>query len=63
MSLVLNIFTDYIGGNFVANTADKVTIIPQLSSPKLFSQLRKFLKHFHGPRYFSLPVPLVPESI
>ena len=50
MSLVLNIFTDYVCGNFVSNTADKIPIVPQFSHPKLLPQLGKFLEHL-TPRY------------
>ena len=46
MSLELNIFTGYIGGHFITNTANEVAVIPQLSSPELFSQLGELLERF-----------------
>jgi len=46
MSLKLNIFTDYIGGHFITDTANEVAVIPQLSSPELFSQLGELLERF-----------------
>ena len=48
MSLVLDIFADYVGGYFVSNTAYKVAIIPKFSSPKLLSKLGKLLERFSG---------------
>ena len=45
MRLVLNIFPNYVSGNFISNTPDKIAIIPQLSRPKLFFYLGKFLKY------------------
>ncbi len=50
MILVLNISTDYICGDFVSNTTNKVAIVPQLPRPKLLPQLGKFLEHL-TPRY------------
>ena len=48
MSLALNIFTDYIGGNFITNTANEVAVVPQLASPQMFSQFGKLLQRFPG---------------
>jgi hypothetical protein len=45
MFLIFNIFPYYGGGNFISYASDKVTIIPQFPSPKLFSERRKLLKY------------------
>ena len=46
MSLVFNIFPDYVRSNFVSYTPDEIPVIPQLMCPKLLPQLRKLLKYF-----------------
>ena len=51
MSLILNIPADYIGSDFIANTPDEIAIMPKLSSPKLFLELRKFPKYL--PRQYA----------
>ena len=43
MRLILNIFSYYVSGDFISNTLDKITIVPQLTCPKLFPNLGKFL--------------------
>ena len=48
MSLVFNIFPNYVCGYFVANTANKITIVPQLPCPKLLPQIGKLPKYFTG---------------
>jgi hypothetical protein len=48
MSLILDVFTDYIRSDFVTCTADKVTIVPQFPTPKLFPYLRKLLEYLSG---------------
>ena len=46
MRLVLNIFSNYVSGDFISNTPDKIAIVPQLSRPELFPNLGKFFKQF-----------------
>jgi len=46
MSLIFNIFPNYICGNLIPNTADKIAIVPQFPSPKLLPQIRKLTKYF-----------------
>ena len=48
MSLIFNIFPNYICGYFIANTADEISIVPQLPSPKLLPQIGKCFKDFTG---------------
>jgi hypothetical protein len=45
MCLILNIFPDYSGGDFISYTSHKVTVIPNLSCPKLLPELGKLLKY------------------
>ena len=57
MGLVLNIFSNYIGGEFISHTANEISVVPKFTRPKLFPQLRVFLKYFscrytfHYPNY------------
>jgi hypothetical protein len=48
MSLIFNILTNYVCGNLIPNTADKVAIIPKFPCPKLLSQIGKLAKCFTG---------------
>ena len=63
MRLVLNIFSNYVSGDFISNTPDKIAIIPQLTCPKLFPNLGKFFKQlparyaFHYLYYFCWSIP------
>jgi len=41
MSLIFNVFPNYVCRNPTSNTADKIAIVPQLSCPKLLSQFGK----------------------
>ena len=52
MSLIFNIFPDYICGNLIPNTADKIAIVPHLPCPKLLPQIRKLTKYFTGRNTF-----------
>lgn len=45
MGLVFYIFPNDIRSYFVTNTPDKVTVIPQFTSPKLFPQLGKLFEY------------------
>ena len=45
MILVLNIATNDVSSNLISNTPDKVTVIPQFSSPKLFPGVGKLLEY------------------
>ena len=63
MRLVFNLFSNYISGDFISNTPDKIAIVPQLSSPELFPNLGKFLKYlssryaFHYLYHFCWRIP------
>lgn len=46
--LIAYISSYYICGYFVSNRSNKVTIVPKLSTPKLFLQPRIFLKNLAG---------------
>jgi hypothetical protein len=46
VSLVFNVFTNYIRRYFISNTTCEISIIPQLPSPQLFPYLRKFFEQF-----------------
>ena len=48
MSLILNVFPNYVCGYFIANTADKVAIVPHLPCPKLLPQIGELTKYFTG---------------
>ena len=48
MSLIFNIFPNYVCGNFISNTADKIAIVPQFPCPKLLPQIGKLTKYFTG---------------
>ena len=63
MRLVFNIFSNYVGGDFISNTSDKIAIVPQLICPELFLNLGKFFKQlptryaFHYLYYFCWSIP------
>ena len=44
MSLILNIPANDVSSDFIANTPDKIPVIPKLSRPKLFPELGKLLE-------------------
>jgi len=48
MSLIFNIFPNYVCGYFVTNASDKIAVIPQLPCPKLFPQVGKLLEYLTG---------------
>ncbi len=48
MSLIFNVFPDYVCSNFIPNTSDKVAIVPQFSSLKLLTHFGEFSKYFTG---------------
>ena len=52
MSLILDVFTDYIRSDFITYAANKVTIVPQFPSPKLLPDLRIFLEYLSGRNAF-----------
>ncbi len=63
MRLVFNMFSNYVSGDFISNTSDKIAIVPQLTCPKLFPNLGKFFKQlptryaFHYLYYFCWSIP------
>ena len=52
MSLIFNIFPNYVCGNLIPNTADKIAILPQLPSPKPLPQIWEPTKCFTGRNTF-----------
>ena len=48
MILVFNISPDYVSGDFITNTSNKIPIVPKLSSPELFPNLGKLFKYLSG---------------
>jgi hypothetical protein len=63
MSLVFNITADNVSSDFIANTPDKVSVIPQFARPESFLKLWELLKYFsyrdafHYLHYLSRRVP------
>jgi hypothetical protein len=43
MSLIFNVFPNYICGYFITSAVDKIAIVPQFPCPKLLPQVRKLL--------------------
>ena len=48
MSLIFNIFPNYVCCNLIPDTADEIAIVPQFPSPKLFPQIGELTKYFTG---------------
>jgi hypothetical protein len=48
MSLIFNVFPDYICGNLIPNAADKIPVVPQFPCPKLLPKIWKPLKYLTG---------------
>lgn len=46
MSLISNIFSDYIGGHFISDTANEIPIVPEFARPHLLPQFRVFFNYF-----------------
>src|SRR3989442_10084161 len=43
--MILDIFPNHLGGDRIAHGSGKVPVFPEFSTPKLFLDPRKFLKH------------------
>ncbi len=58
MSLVFNIFPNYVRSNLVSYTPDEIPVVPKLMCPKLLPQFRELFKYlscrntFHYLNYF-----------
>lgn len=46
MLMIANITPDHFRGYFIPCGSDKITIIPQFSSPQMFEKIRELFKHF-----------------
>ena len=46
LAMILNVFFYHLGSYFVPYCSGKVSVFPELPSPKLFFDLRMFLKYF-----------------
>jgi len=63
MTLILNVFSDYVGSHLISYTPNEIAITPQLSSPELLPQFRILLKYlprryaFHYLHYSRRSIP------
>ena len=63
MGLILNITSNDIGGDIIANTSDKIAVVPEFSRPEGFPKLGELFEYFscryafHYLHYFSRRVP------
>ena len=47
-TMVFNIVSNHLCGHFITNCSNKITILPEFSSPKLFLHLRMLMKYHAG---------------